>query len=239
AAGRRISSGPLRRRGLGCSLEIRKPLRRRSMATRFFLRWLRRKEVIAPKWQHNVGSCTSAPLISAETVIGFAFAGQSDRIVVCGLDKDLGSQKWKVELPGNPHPPAAAAVGDFLFFAPVSRSILRIDTRNGSVQTFDIGADLSVAAENLWVTSAPGAAIFGYGKSYWRSRINSDTLELMSSKNSVVIPRSPHTLPQSGRRGICCSIRFASIRSSLALLARDENSDGILNLRWRLWQTDP
>jgi len=131
-----------------------------------------------PKWQHNVGSCTSAPLISAETVIGFAFAGQSDRIVVSGLDKDSGSQKWKVELPGNPHPPAPAAVGDFVFFAPGSRSILRMDARNGSVQTFDIDADLSVAAENLWVTSAPGAAIFGYGKSYWRSRINSDTLEL-------------------------------------------------------------
>jgi outer membrane protein assembly factor BamB len=131
-----------------------------------------------PKWQRNVGSCTSAPLVSAETVIVFAFAEQSDRIVVYGLDKDSGSQKWKVELPGNPHPPAPVVVGNFVFFAPGSRSILRMDAGNGSVQTFDMDADLSVPAENLWVTSALGAAIFGYGKSYWRSRINTDILEL-------------------------------------------------------------
>jgi outer membrane protein assembly factor BamB len=130
-----------------------------------------------PKWQYNVGSCASAPLISAGAVICFAFAEHGDRIVVSALDKASGRQKWKVELPGNPHPSAPAAVGDFVFFAPGSRSVLRIDARQGSVQTFDIDADLTVAADNLWVAGAPGAAIFGYGKSFWRSRINSDTLD--------------------------------------------------------------
>jgi outer membrane protein assembly factor BamB len=129
------------------------------------------------KWQYNVGSCGSPPLVSSGVVVAFAFAGQGDRILVYGLDKDSGRQKWKVELPGNPHPPAPAAVGDFIFFAPGSRSVLRIDARNGSVQTFDIDADLSVAAENLWVVAAPGEAIFGYGKSVWRSPIDSDRLE--------------------------------------------------------------
>jgi outer membrane protein assembly factor BamB len=131
-----------------------------------------------PKWQYNVGSCGSAPLLSLGTVICFAFAGQGDRILVYGLDKDSGRQKWKLELPGNPHPPSPAMVGDFVFFAPGSRSVLRIDARDGSVQTFDIDADLSIAAENIWVTSAPGAAIFGYGTSYWHSRINSDAPEI-------------------------------------------------------------
>jgi outer membrane protein assembly factor BamB len=131
-----------------------------------------------PKWQYSVGSCGSAPLISAGAVICFAFAGHGDRIVVYGLDEASGGQKWKVELPGNPHPPAPAAAGDFVFFAPGSRSVLRIDARDGSLQTFDIDADLTVAADNLWVAGAPGAAIFGYGKSYWRSRINRDTLNV-------------------------------------------------------------
>ena len=71
----------------------------------FFLRWLRRKEAIAPKWQHNVGSCTSAPLISAETVIGFAFAGQSDRIVVCGLDRIRGVKNGRSSCPAIRIPP--------------------------------------------------------------------------------------------------------------------------------------
>lgn len=130
-----------------------------------------------PKWQFNVGNCGSAPLLSADAVIVFAFAGQGDRIVAYGLDKDSGRQKWKVELPGNPHPPAPVVVGDFAFFAPGSRTVVRMDTRDGSVQTFDIDADLTVTADNLWVTAAPGAAIFGYGKSFWRSRINSGTLD--------------------------------------------------------------
>ena len=130
-----------------------------------------------PKWQASVGSCGTSPLLFSATVVCFALTGQSDRIVVYGLDRDSGRQKWKVELPGNPHPPPAAAEGNFVFFAPGSRSILRIDARDGSVQTFDIDADLSVAAENLWVASAPGAAIFGYGTSYWRSRADRDTLE--------------------------------------------------------------
>lgn len=130
-----------------------------------------------PKWEFQVGSCGLPPLISAGTVIGFSFADHGDRIVVFGLDKDSGRQKWKVELPGNPHPPAPALVGDFVFFAPGSRSVLRIDARDGSVQTFDIDADLAVAADNLWVARAGDAALFGYGQSYWRSRVNSDNLD--------------------------------------------------------------
>ena len=58
-----------------------------------------------PKWQHNVGSCTSAPLISAETVIGFAFAGQSDRIVVCGLDRIRGVKNGRSSCPAIRIPP--------------------------------------------------------------------------------------------------------------------------------------
>lgn len=130
-----------------------------------------------PKWHYNVGSCGSPPLVSSGVVVAFAFAGQGDRILVYGLDKDSGGQKWKVELPGNPHPPAPAAVGDFIFFAPGSRSVVRIDARDGSVQTFDMDADLTLAAESLWVVASPGEAIFGYGKSFWRSRLNSDRLE--------------------------------------------------------------
>lgn len=130
-----------------------------------------------PKWQYNVGGCGSAPLISAGTVIGFSFAGHGDRIVVYGLDKDSGRQKWNVELPGNPSPPAPAAVGDYIFFAPGSRSVLRIDARDGSVQTFDIDTELTVAADNLWVAGSPSAAFFGYGKNYWRSGVNSDQFE--------------------------------------------------------------
>ena len=42
---------------------------------------------------------------------------EGDRIVVDGLDKDSGAQKWKVELPGNPSPPGPVAVGDYVFFA--------------------------------------------------------------------------------------------------------------------------
>jgi outer membrane protein assembly factor BamB len=130
-----------------------------------------------PKWRYGVGSCGLAPLVSAGAVVCFAFDGQGDHIVVHGLDRDSGLQKWKVELPGNPHPPAAAAAGDFVFFAPGSRSVVRIDARDGSVQTFDIDADLTVAEDNLWVAGAPGAAIFGYGKSYWRSPIDGDKLD--------------------------------------------------------------
>ena len=126
------------------------------------------------KWQFNAGSCGSPPLISGGTVVAFTFAGHGDHIVLFGLDKDSGGQKWKLELPGNPHPPAPALAGDFIFFAPGSRSVLRIDARDGSVQSFDIDADLSVAAESLWVASVPGGAIFGYGQSYWRSRIGGD-----------------------------------------------------------------
>jgi outer membrane protein assembly factor BamB len=130
-----------------------------------------------PKWQYNVGSCGSAPLTSAGMVVGFGSAGHGDRIVVYGLDKDSGGQKWKVELPGNPSPPAPVAVGDYVFFAPGSRSVLRIDARDGSVQTFDIDAELTVAADNLWVASSSNAAFFGYGKNYWRSDSNSEKFE--------------------------------------------------------------
>jgi outer membrane protein assembly factor BamB len=129
------------------------------------------------KWEFNVGGCGSAPLISAGTVVAFASVSHRDRIVVYGLDKDSGGQKWKVELPGNPSPPAPAAVGDYAFFAPGSRSVLRIDARDGSVQSFDIDAELTVPADNLWVAGAADAAFFGYGKSFWRSRINSDTFD--------------------------------------------------------------
>lgn len=127
-----------------------------------------------PKWQYKVGSCAAPPLISAGAVVAFGLAGQGDRIVVYGLDRDSGAQKWKIELPGNPHPPAPVGVDDFVFFAPGSRSVLRIDARDGSVDTFDIDPGLTLTADNLWVTSAPGAGIFGYGKSYWRSSTNSD-----------------------------------------------------------------
>jgi outer membrane protein assembly factor BamB len=127
-----------------------------------------------PQWQFNVGDCASPPLVSRGAVICFAFAGASDRILVYGLDKDSGRQKWKVELPGNPHPPPPVLAGDFVFFAPGSRSMLRIDLRDGSVQTFDIDPDLTVAAENFWVVAAPGEAIFGYGKSFWRSRLDGE-----------------------------------------------------------------
>ena len=130
-----------------------------------------------PKWQFPAHSCGLPPLISAGTVIVFAFTEHGDRTVILGLDKDSGRQKWKVELPGNPHPPAPALVGDFIFFAPGSRSVLRIDAREGSVQTFDIDVDLTVAANNLWVAGSADAAFFGYGQSYWHSRINSETLE--------------------------------------------------------------
>jgi outer membrane protein assembly factor BamB len=130
-----------------------------------------------PRWQYNVGGCGSAPLISAGRVIGFSFAGHGDRIVVYGLDKDSGKQKWNVELPGNPSPPAPVAVGDYIFFAPGSRSVLRIDARDGSLQTFNIDAELTVAADNLWVAGSPSAAFFGYGKNYWRSGTNSEKFE--------------------------------------------------------------
>jgi len=130
-----------------------------------------------PKWQYNVGGCGSAPLISAGMVVGFSSAGHGDRIVVYGLDKDSGAQKWNVELPGNPSPPAPVAVGDYVFFAPGSRSVLRIDARDGSLRTFDIDAELTVAADNLWVAGTSGAAFFGYGKNYWRSGANSDKFE--------------------------------------------------------------
>jgi outer membrane protein assembly factor BamB len=130
-----------------------------------------------PKWQYNVASCGAAPLISAGTLVGFSFAGHGDHIVVYGLDKDSGRQKWNVELPGNPSPPAPVAVGDYVFFAPGSRSVLRINARDGSVQTFDIDVELTVAADNLWVASSPGAAFFGYGKNYWRSGADSEKFE--------------------------------------------------------------
>lgn len=130
-----------------------------------------------PKWQYNVGGCGSAPLIFTGTVVGFGFAGQSDHIVVYGLAEDSGTQKWKVELPGNPSPPAPVAVGDYVFFVPGSRSVLRIDARDGSLRTFEIDAELTVAADNLWVAASSGSALFGYGKNYWRSSANSDKFE--------------------------------------------------------------
>ena len=129
------------------------------------------------KWQYKVGDCASPPLICGDLVVTFAFAAESDRIMVYGIDKDSGRQKWRVELPGNPHPPAPAVVGDFVFFAPGSRRILRIDARDGSVQTFDIDPDLSGAPENFWVVAAPGEAIFGSGKSFWRAPIDVDKAE--------------------------------------------------------------
>ncbi len=125
-----------------------------------------------PKWQFNIGNCASPPLLASDVVVAFGFAGQRDRILVYGLLTDSGRQKWKIELPGNPHPPAPAVVGDIIFFAPVSRSMLRIDARDASVQTFDIDPDLTVAAENFWVVAAPGEAIFGYGKSFWRAKLD-------------------------------------------------------------------
>ena len=130
-----------------------------------------------PRWQFKVGACGSAPVISAGSVIAFALAGNGDRIIVYGLDRDSGRQKWKVELPGNPQPPAPAVVGDYVLFAPGSRSVLRMDARNGSLQTFEVDAGLTIAADDLWVVGAPGAALFGYGKSYWRSPVNGDTFE--------------------------------------------------------------
>jgi outer membrane protein assembly factor BamB len=69
------------------------------------------------------------------------------------------------------------AVGDYVFFAPGSRSVLRIDARDGSVRTFDIDAELTVAADNLWVAGSPSTAFFGYGKNYWRSGTNSEKFE--------------------------------------------------------------
>jgi outer membrane protein assembly factor BamB len=129
------------------------------------------------KWQYHAGSCASPPMIAANVVVCFALGVQGNQIIVSGLDKVSGATKWRLELPGNPHPPAPVLAGDFVFFAPGSRSVLRIDTRDGSVQSFDIDADLTVAAESLWVSSAPGGAIFGYGTSYWLSRIGSDALK--------------------------------------------------------------
>jgi outer membrane protein assembly factor BamB len=129
------------------------------------------------RWQYKAGDCASPPLICGDVVVTFAFAAESDRILVYGIDKDSGRQKWRIELPGNPHPPPPAPAGDFIFFAPGSRTILRIDARDGSVQTFDIDPDQTVAAENFWVVAAPGEAIFGYGKSFWRSQINADKPE--------------------------------------------------------------
>jgi outer membrane protein assembly factor BamB len=130
-----------------------------------------------PRWQFNVGSCGLPPLVAGGTAIAFAFAEPGGRTVIFGLDKDSGRQKWKLELPGNPHPPAPVLMGDFVFFAPGSRSVLRIDAREGSVQTFDIDPDLTVATDTLWVAGSADAAFFGYGKSYWRSRMNSETLD--------------------------------------------------------------
>ena len=106
----------------------------------------------------------SPPLICGNLVVTFAFAAESDRIMVYGIDKDSGRQRWRVELPGNPHPPPPAVVGEFVFFAPGSRRIVRIDARDGSVETFDIDPDLGGAPENFWVVAAPGEAIFGSGK---------------------------------------------------------------------------
>jgi hypothetical protein len=130
-----------------------------------------------PKWQYAVGSCVAAPIIASGVLVLFASAQHGDRIVVYGLDKVLGRQQWKVELPGNPRPPAPVLVGNFVFFAPGSRSVLRIDVRDGSVRTFDIDANVTVEAANPWVTGTREAALFGYGKSSWRSRMDSETLE--------------------------------------------------------------
>ncbi len=129
------------------------------------------------RWQHDAGSCGSPPLISEGAAIGFSLADHGGHIVVFGLDKDSGRQKWMAELPGNPHPPVPVLVGDFVFFAPGSRSVLRIDARDGSVQTFNVDADLTVTTNTLWVSGSPGAGIFGYGKSWWRSRVNGDRFD--------------------------------------------------------------
>lgn len=129
------------------------------------------------KWKYNVASCGAEPLLAAGRVVAFSLAGHGDRIVVYGLDKASGGKKWNVELPGNPTPPAPVAVGDYVFFAPGSRSVLRIDGRDGSVQTFDIDAELTVAADNLWVAASPTTAFFGYGKNYWRSGADSEKFE--------------------------------------------------------------
>jgi outer membrane protein assembly factor BamB len=136
------------------------------------------------RWQYAVGSCVAPPIIASGMLVSFASAQHGDRIVVHGLDKIVGRQEWKVELPGNPQPPAPVLVGNFVFFAPGSRSILRIDVRDGSVQTFNI--DTNVAAANLWLTGTRGAALFGYGKSYWRSRIDSETPEAGTPLSELV-----------------------------------------------------
>ncbi len=96
-----------------------------------------------------------------------------------GWTKRVGRPQWKVELPGNPQPPAPVLLGNFVFFAPGSRSVLRIDVRDGSIQTFDV--DTNVAAANPWLAGTRGAVLFGYGKSYWRSRLDSEAPEAGAS----------------------------------------------------------
>jgi outer membrane protein assembly factor BamB len=179
-----------------------------------------------PKWRYDVGSCGSAPLISAGAVIGFALGGNGDRIVVYGLDMDSGRQKWKVELPGNPHPPPAAVAGDFVFFAPGSRSVLRIDARDGSVRTFDIDADLTVAEDNLWVAGAPGAAIFGYAKSYWRSPVNGDKLDPGPALSEPAA--GPKGLPPTG---VSCCWQTKRETCGPSISGREASSGGIIGTK--------
>ena len=147
------------------------------------------------KWQFGVGSCVAPPMIASEVLVSFASAQHGDRIVVSGLDKIAGRQRWKVELPGNPQPPAPVVVGDFVFFAPGSRSVLRIDVRDGSIQTFDV--DTNVAAANPWLAGTLGEVLFGYGKSYWRSRIDSEAPEAGTPLSEPV--ESPVGLGTDGR----------------------------------------
>jgi outer membrane protein assembly factor BamB len=85
--------------------------------------------------------------------------------------------------------------GNFVFFAPGSRSVLRIDVRDGSIQTFDV--DTNVAAANPWLAGTRGAVLFGYGKSYWRSHIDSETPEAETPLSEPV--ESPVGLGTDGR----------------------------------------
>jgi outer membrane protein assembly factor BamB len=147
------------------------------------------------KWQFGVGSCVAPPIVASGVLVSFAAAQHGDRIEVSGLDKVVGRQQWKVELPGNPQPPAPVLMGNFVFFAPGSRSVLRIDVRDGSIQTFDV--DANVAAANPWLAGTHGEVLFGYGKSYWRSRTDSETPEAGTPLSEPV--ESPVGLGTDGR----------------------------------------
>jgi outer membrane protein assembly factor BamB len=125
-----------------------------------------------PKWRRNVESCIAPPLVSGNTVIAFGTTEGGGEIAVYGFDGANGNERWHVDLPGNPSPPAPVLAGDDVFFAPGSRSILRISAQDGSVQSFDIEAEATVASEGPWISSAPGEAIFGYAESVWTSPLH-------------------------------------------------------------------